>query len=326
MPKSFLMFAMSFVLGTAAQAQTQNWEWILEPTFALPCEFHEGLGFIHGGESGIDKGFMDISGKTVIPIQFEDGHFFKEGLAGVKKNGKWGFVDKTGKMVIQPEFDVVNHFSEGLVAVQKNEKWGVIDKTGKVIIPFRLIAIASGFSEGYIWAHDKEEIEAKPIIFDKTGKQIEKPEPHWGFQYPNGLRISTFYEDGAYDESAKSGYEDKTGKLVIPRNFNRAQEFSEGLAVAENDMMSGFGYLNPKGKWAIAPQFSRAGNFKNGLAPVGNDSETGYIDPKGKWAIKFPSEKNGKYVRWDIEEFNDGLADVRTGGGWGVIRYKPAKK
>jgi len=55
-------------------------------------------------------------------------------LAGVEKNGKWGFIDKTGKEVIPCTYDYAESFSDGLAKVTINGKANFIDKTGKVVI------------------------------------------------------------------------------------------------------------------------------------------------------------------------------------------------
>lgn len=34
-------------------------------------------------------GFIDVMGYEVIPCQYEGYHYFSEGMAAVKKNGKW---------------------------------------------------------------------------------------------------------------------------------------------------------------------------------------------------------------------------------------------
>ena len=62
-------------------------------------------------------------------------------MAGVGKdvdnNKKYGFIDRTGKLVIPLQYDSVGVFSEGLAAVKSNGKVGFVDKTGKVVIPLK---------------------------------------------------------------------------------------------------------------------------------------------------------------------------------------------
>jgi hypothetical protein len=62
---------------------------------------------------GNDKkfGFMDKSGKIVIPIQFKEAGCFCDGRAAVEVKGKWGFIDTSGKLVGQ-WFDFAEIFTE----------------------------------------------------------------------------------------------------------------------------------------------------------------------------------------------------------------------
>ena len=60
---------------------------------------------------------------------------FSEGLARVKLNDKWGFIDKTGKEVVPPKYDETGNFHEGLAKVKLNGKYGFIDTTGKEVVP-----------------------------------------------------------------------------------------------------------------------------------------------------------------------------------------------
>jgi hypothetical protein len=39
---------------------------------------------------------------------------------------KWGYIDKTGKTVVPFEYDYTQSFSEGLAWVQKDGKWGIL--------------------------------------------------------------------------------------------------------------------------------------------------------------------------------------------------------
>jgi hypothetical protein len=92
-------------------------------------------------------GFIDRTGREIIPFRYDDAGVFSEGLAKVRINGKWGFIDRMGKEAIPSIYDNVGSFSEGLVAAQSNGKYGFIDKTGKEIIPFKYDD-AGSFSDG----------------------------------------------------------------------------------------------------------------------------------------------------------------------------------
>jgi hypothetical protein len=57
-------------------------------------------------------GFIDKTGKVVIPTQFENAGSFSEQLAPVSIGGKWGFIDKTGKVAIPAQFETVSDFAK----------------------------------------------------------------------------------------------------------------------------------------------------------------------------------------------------------------------
>src|SRR5262245_23484700 len=50
-------------------------------------------------------GFIESSGKTVIPLSFDQCRDFSEDLAPVEINKKWGFVTRAGLLAIPPLFD-----------------------------------------------------------------------------------------------------------------------------------------------------------------------------------------------------------------------------
>jgi hypothetical protein len=112
-------------------------------------------------------GYIDKTGKEVIPLKYGDAKSFSAELAPVKLYGKWGYIDKTGKEVILLKYDDAYSFSEGLARVELYDKYGFIDKTGKEVIPLKY-DYAGSFSGGRIYV----ELNGKCFYIDKTGKQI----------------------------------------------------------------------------------------------------------------------------------------------------------
>jgi thiol-disulfide isomerase/thioredoxin len=125
----------------------------------------------------------------------------------------------------------------------------------------------------------------------------------------------------AQDINFKWGYYSKTGKLVIPHQFDEASIFSEGLAcIGKKDKFGEmyYGFIDAKGKYAIEPKFRiKPGDFHCGRAVVmpykGDGSFAyGYIDKMGELVIKVNSiEKSTRYSidfdRW-LASFHDGIA------------------
>jgi hypothetical protein len=52
---------------------------------------------------------------------------FYEGISRVQKNRKCGYIDKKGKTVVEFEYDWANDLNEGLAAVKKDGKWGILE-------------------------------------------------------------------------------------------------------------------------------------------------------------------------------------------------------
>lgn len=281
---------------------------VIPPQFDHARPFYGGLA-----EVSIDKqgAYIDPSGAVVIQPQFEDAADFHDGMAVVnlKDKGGWGFIDTTGKFVIplQQKYDNWHPFSEGLAAVNKGAYWGFIDKTGKVVIPLKYRWEGGDFHEG---------LAEVPVAdtqgwgsIDEKGKVIIRGTSG---DFSEGLSPWRDYSK----EPAKFGYVDTTGKLVIQPQFDMAGSFSEGLAVVVVDLKSG--YIDKTGAFVIQPQFSYADPFHDGLAAVWNKDESGngpfygkysYVDTSGKVVIQpeanSPNPTNEKI---ETNPFDTGVA------------------
>lgn len=88
--------------------------------------FKEGLAAVQTQDGW---GFIDETGKLVIPCRFQLAKDFSDGLAAVNLNKKWGYVDKKGTLVVEPVFDSAGNFQHGLARVRsRSYYWGVLRK------------------------------------------------------------------------------------------------------------------------------------------------------------------------------------------------------
>src|SRR5215203_3647314 len=93
-------------------------------------------------------GYINKSGKVVIPPQFNTCWNFSEGFAGVIVHDKLGFIDETGNFFAQPQFnyDLV-WFSEGFATIRFGKQIGFVDSKGQINILPEVTSLYD-FSEG----------------------------------------------------------------------------------------------------------------------------------------------------------------------------------
>ena len=179
--------------------QDENFVTVIKPQFDdVGNFFDDGLAVV-----SINKlyGHIDIKGKIVVPIKYEEAANFYEGLAGVMLKGKWGFVNKTGKETEPLKYENVKDFREGLGAVKLNNKWGFIDKTMKTIIPLQYDDVGL-FYEGLAIVMQNK----KYGYADKTGVIVIPLEYDMAMYFKNGK--AGVKKDNVYFTI------DKTGKKI----------------------------------------------------------------------------------------------------------------
>jgi opacity protein-like surface antigen len=173
----------------------------LAMSFLNLCSYGQELRPVKGQNN--KWGFVNETGKEIIPFMFKDVGEFSEGLARVRITDNWGFIDKTG-VIIPARYFAVGDFSDGLARVKNiNGEWGFIDKTGQEVI-FSKYYGAGDFSEGLA------------RVKTLTGR--------WGFINRKGNAVISFMYKDAKDFSGglaqvkvkrKWIYIDKTGKEVV---------------------------------------------------------------------------------------------------------------
>ncbi len=111
-------------------------------------------------------GFIDETGREIVPVKYEACHPFHDGKAVVKRDGKYGFIDIDGHEKIAPKYDDADNFNEGLAFVSRNGKYGYIDADEHAVIPLKYNG-AITFKEG-VGAVCQG---SKWMFIDRTGRQ-----------------------------------------------------------------------------------------------------------------------------------------------------------
>ena len=193
------------------------------------CEggINNGLALVSQNSGYVSYGYIDKTGKVVIPLKYSGARPFSEGLAYVSNDSFEGFIDTKGNEVFScKDYYDVGDYHEGLASVVKEEKnedgytagWklGFMDKKGKIVIPCTLPC-----------------------------HELEGGEPNADYE---------FFSDGIYEVANENRFIDKTGKTVldydsrwlVPLN----ERFSEGLiVVAYGDQ---YGFMDKAGKVTIS--------------------------------------------------------------------------
>lgn len=121
--------------ATGKYGYKANGIWIINPEYDRAEAFSESMAVVRKYGK---YGYIDVSGRLVIPVKYQDAGSFSAGLAPVCLYGKYGYVDKSGEMVVPFKYSYAFPFSEGLAAVELNGKVAYIGPDGKTVIPYML--------------------------------------------------------------------------------------------------------------------------------------------------------------------------------------------
>lgn len=253
-----------------------------------------------------------------ITPQYQDGLLFTEGLAAVKKGGKWGYIDESNKIVIQCEYDDVGPFHQGVAVVANREN-------NHLVLGF--INTAGGYTPLVKFgAHFKISLEGQDTAQNLLGLTQHYHNGFYSFSLPNdpansvlfnssGTAVSTSLIDfQPYNENYLVGYHPGYGAIEA-LNADGTQSSFDMNALAKSS-----GFANGSIIKGYSPN--------QGILPVifaqhGSDHQMlGFVSVSSKsWLIP-PKYTNFYYSNpTTTQEFfgESGLAVVSDGQGYGAI-------
>ncbi len=270
-------------------------------------------------------GYMDASGKLVIPPRFRDALPFTDGVAQVTVDEPEtgygiGYINQKGQFVIAPKLkskQFVNQiweFSEGRLPLRQESggKIGYINKQGQFVIPPQFSKVESYFNgRAMVCWPEASQYEEKCGYINRTGALVIPPRFPAAWSFHQGAAAVSVKGQGQRTAQGVLGLIDRLGNYLVEPILDQINtlpewgnppdvKFDDGLvrvrvvdgvgdtSYSFNPKWAGkWGYVSQKGGFAIPPQFTRAENFSEGRALVKiPDDATGY-DPawRGQWAL-----------------------------------------
>lgn len=319
--------------ASVAKANRENCSKLgLEAAFDNRCvEFYptEVMTWGKGFSDGLAKvtvdgkaGFIDSTGKLVIPAKYSDAGEFNEGLAPFENSkGKWGYINSDGKTAIPAAYDWAISFHEGLGLVQVGKLWGFIDRNGKIVIEPKFEE-ASSFQEGFaVVGFYADEGKWQRNFIDKTGNvKFSTPFDGISRNFDGGMAIvsrSLGYSEKFKGSMSETYIIDTTGEELWKLDSWFVSWFSDDVIVVaageDSEGKDTYSFVDRTGKRMTNKTFSRLAGFSEGLsgARVTWTGKEGFIDKAGDFVIEPKFD-------W-TNSFSEGLAGVKDAKGYGFI-------
>ncbi|MBL8515823.1 MAG: WG repeat-containing protein [Betaproteobacteria bacterium] len=291
-------------------------------------------------EQGGKHGAIDVTGKVIVPIEFDEPVVAKEGLVRVRKGqrtaylslagervigpqaithalpsegrivaygpddqgrNRYGYWDLNGGWAITPRFEHAGDFLNGLAVVGNNDEWGRT-KYG-YCDPAGELVIAAVYDKAQPFGTQLALVETagRRMLIDREGRDRSPAGFDWfGAEREGFVQVRL---------GKLFGVVDATGKTVAAPRFTALDDYKDGRARFWES--GAFGFINTKGEIVIPATLAHADAFSEGLAAVRIGEKVGFMDGSGRVVVEAKLDQ--------VRAFSDGVAMARLGKLWGFI-------
>lgn len=156
-----------YIDGNGQLAIAQQWDYAYPFKNGFARVFSGSIGK-YGPDSGL-YGFINLSGDFISDIQWASANDFDDtGIAKVKNSKDlWGYISIDGSVKIDTSWETIGSFNEGLAYVKKNGKYGYINEQGTLVVEASWNE-AGTFADGVAIVHDSKTW----YVIDKEGAKV----------------------------------------------------------------------------------------------------------------------------------------------------------
>lgn len=260
---------------------------------------------IYNKDNTYKFGFIDTTGKIIIPIQYNYAFAFNKNMAPVKLNEKWALINKQGELITTYKYDLLYYAGNNRFAFQIGKRWGLLDLKGQEINPATYYGEQnSRYNKdnfgGYSALIFKNGIaktskllpgfrQARTTVIDTNGVQLfpSKYESIEESEVKDVFKVSL----KNHDHDRKSfGLIDKNGNELVPVYQNAIWWFEHEnvFCVAKHAFRQEYIYYNSKGEKVESPyikiekeELRDYKQLSNGYFQAKYNSKLVYFTPSG---------------------------------------------
>ena len=290
----------------------------------LPCTSFEYIEYSNENrikvyDKGQGYGFTNELGNIVVPLRYNEVHSFIDGKAYVRFDTDYGYINKEGELLLDEaitlpiEYDWGWLYDDFIIAI-KDGVFGCLKKNLRILLPFKYSSkeevinqLSTSISMGPYNKIAKPFIDSSTNLFGLLSENEEVLVPAI-FEEILGVQKKDRYHDvknpiNHHFQSmlipaklnSRWGYIDTDGRTVIPFKYDKADFFSEGLAIVT--LIEGYnvshGFINQKGEMVISLPLKDKilSGFRHGTATI----EINPCTP-GKDNYEVSINKRGEYL------------------------------
>lgn len=267
--------------------KSKGWLWTIVVILVLAA-IGVGVWLFTNGKLGEDDpttAKVEITPEFIAAVhQYDELYPFSEGLAAVKKDGKFGYIDTKGNLVIPCQFGYASDFIEGTAVVVKDDgmPYCILNSDGRVIETKYIFKDNSRYIESdgslsqssethilngevreyvgfYTLTEKKDNGDNVAHYLDKNLKEVTEPSESLLRDFSPYSVYTEYFESGkdylGNDENL-SGLKDKKGTIIIPARYKYVRMCDNCVALAEirvepadfhQEGLTVFGYIDLNG-------------------------------------------------------------------------------
>lgn len=251
--------------------KSKGWLWTIVVILVLAA-IGVGVWLFTNGKLGEDDpttAKVEITPEFIAAVhQYDELYPFSEGLAAVKKDGKFGYINTKGELVIPCQFGYASDFIEGTAVVAKDDgmPYCILNRDGRVVETKYILSETYILNEEvreyvgfYTLTEMKDNGDNVAHYLDKNLKEVTEPSESLLRDFAPDSVYTEYFESGkdylGNDENL-SGLKDKKGTIIIPARYQYVRMCDNCVALAEirvepadflQEGLTVFGYIDLNG-------------------------------------------------------------------------------